>query len=205
MSDRKKVQKDYVEHFIDSDLYIPTRTIWIGPMDSEEYETNVLMAERAIKNIHILDSQSDEPITIIMINYGGEVTSGMAIYDAITICRSHVTMRVFGCANSMGSVILQAADKRLLAPSAEVMIHYGYEGHESDHPKIIERQRQRAKDFDKWMKDMYLERIREKKPRFKPSELEKMLDFNTYFTPEQAVEYGLADGVLEIYKGHKGE
>lgn len=199
---RNKLSRDDVEHFMENELYIPTRTIWIGPTDEEC--TNALMAERAIKNLHILDSKSDDDIEILMLNYGGEVTAGMAIYDAIQVCRSHVTIKVFGCASSMGSIILQAADKRLLSPNAELMIHYGSEWHDSNHPKIVKAARKRNDEYDAWMKSLYLKKIKQKKPEFTPSQLEKMLDFDTFFTPQRAIDYGLADGILEIFKGHKG-
>lgn len=193
----KKLNRDDVEHFIENDLYIPTRTIYIGPMDAEDVEVNAIMAERAIKNIHILDSKSDDPIDIILFSYGGDVTAGMAIYDAIRICRSFVTVKVFGCANSMGSIILQAADNRLMSRNSEMMIHYGEAGYASNHPKTIDNEHKRAKEYDVWMKNMYLAKIKEKKPRFQMKQLDKLLNFDSYFTPEKAIEYGLVDSIME--------
>jgi hypothetical protein len=52
-------------------------------MEMGESGTDAAMAERAIKNLHILDNASSEPITIITNNLGGSVFHGMAIYDAI--------------------------------------------------------------------------------------------------------------------------
>ena len=161
------------------------------------------MAERAIKNLHILDSQSDAPIEILMLNYGGEVIAGMAIYDAIMICSSFITIKVFGCASSMGSIILQAADKRLLAPNSEVMIHMGEAAYPGDHPENIDRQHKRAKEYDKWMIDMYWGRIKESKPRYKRKDVENLCQFDSIFTPEKAIKFGLADEIIEIFKGHK--
>lgn len=185
---------------MDKDLFLPTRTVYIGPVDAEECEVNSIMAERAIKNLHMLDSVSDDPITILMLNYGGEVTAGMAIYDAIRLCRSHVTIKVFGCANSMGSIILQAADRRLLAPHSEVMIHYGSTGYPADHPLNIRNQHKHAERFDKWMIDMYLKKIREKKPRFSKKQCEELVKFDQYMTPTEAIEYGLADEIIDTHK-----
>lgn len=199
----EKLSKDDIEHFMSNDLYIPTRTVYIGPCSEDDHETNAIMAERAIKNLHILDSKSDDPIEILMLNYGGEVTAGMAIYDAIQICQSHVTIKVFGCANSMGSIILQAADKRLLAPNAELMIHYGESGYESNHPKNIRAQVKRSDEFDKWMKEMYMDRmneVRDDDEAITMRKIDTLLNFDKYFTPEQAVEEGLADGIIETHK-----
>jgi ATP-dependent Clp protease protease subunit len=200
----KRLNKDEIEHFLDNDLYIPTRTVYIGPME-EDGDTNVLLAERAIKNIHILDSKSDEPIEILMINPGGNFDDGMAIYDAIQLCRSPITIKVFGYAYSMGAVILQAADKRILTPQAKLMIHYGTEGLDSDHPKIVKKWKQQYDKDSKWMKDLLLEKIREKKPDFKESQIDKMMDFDTILSAEEAVELGLVDEIMEPAKGHKQE
>lgn len=199
----KKLERDDVEHFMDNELYIPTRTIWIGPINVTDHETNSIMAERAIKNLHILDSINDDPIEILMLNFGGEVTAGMAIYDAIMLCRCHVTIKVFGCANSMGSIILQAADKRLLAPNAEVMIHMGETSYASNHPANIKAQHEAAERYDKWMIEMYLEKMKDKDPDMTLAKVRKMVLFDKILVPDKAVELGLADGVLEIYTGHR--
>jgi ATP-dependent Clp endopeptidase proteolytic subunit ClpP len=191
---KKKLNTDEIEHFIDNDLYVPTRTVYIGPT-TEDGETNILMAERAMKILHILDSKSADPIEVLMINPGGDFEAGLAIYDAIQLCRSPITVKIFGYAYSMGAVILQAADERILAPNARIMIH----------PKIIENWAKRYKKDSSWMKEVFLEKIREKNPDFKSDKLEKMLDFDTILSAEDAVNLGLADKVMEIAKGHKQE
>jgi len=200
----KKLDNTEVEHFIDNDLYIPTRTVYIGPT-GEDAETNVLMAERAIKILHILDSKSDEAIEVLMINPGGSFDDGMAIYDAIQLCRSPITIKVFGYAYSMAAVILQAADERLLAPNCKVMIHYGMDCAGMNHPKITKSWKKQQDKDSKWVKSLFLEKIREKHPEFSEARLEKMLDFDTILSPEEAVSLGLADRVMEAAKGHKQE
>lgn len=192
--------RDDIDKFFDCDIYLKTRTLWMGSAqqnDSEDKETGVdfKMAEKVIKGLHILDDKSGDPITIIMNNPGGDVVHGMAIYDAIKACRSHVTIKVFGHAMSMGSVILQAADDRVLAPNAEVMIHYGKQSI-SDHAKIAEKWIAFNRRFDKWMEDLYLTKIRASKPKFRRDRLKKMLDFDTIMTAREAVDLGLADKLL---------
>lgn len=194
-----RLNKDDIEHFIDNDLYVPTRTMYIGPMSMDGVEVNAMMAERAIKNLHILDSKNSEPIEIITLNYGGGVVEGLAIYDAIKLCRSKVIMKVFGCADSMGCVILQAADRRLLAPNAEIMLHYGTISHPTNHVKTVKSAQKQSDKYDKWMVDMYLERIREKEPDFTRSQLDKWMDFDKYMGAEEAIKYGLADAIIETH------
>lgn len=194
-----KFTKDDIDKFHDYSLYIPQRTIFMGSeefsMSEGESGTDGLMAERMIKNLIILESLNSNPITIIMNNIGGDEYHGLAIYDAIKACKSHVTIQVRGHAMSMGSIILQAADTRVMAANSRMMIHYGtwsFDGHAKTGQKW-------AKEFDKldeWMEQMYLDRIHEKVPSFPIQKLKKMLDHDTFFTAEESVRHGLADKVL---------
>lgn len=194
-----KFTRDDVDKFHDYSLYIPQRTIFMG---SEEFSiehgesgTDGLMAERVLKNLTILEALNQNPITIIMNNIGGDEYHGLAIYDAIKACKSHVTIRVHGHAMSMGSIILQAADVRIMAPNSRQMIHYGtwsFDGHAKTGQKW-------AKEFDKldsWMEQMYLFKIHEKIPNFPIQKLKKMLDHDTFLTPEESITLGLADKIL---------
>lgn len=196
----KRVNRDDIDKFHDYGIYIPKRTIYLGSVNvnaetDEEAGVDAHMAERVIKNLTILDAAQEDAIMIIMNNPGGDVVHGMAIYDAIKACRSHVTVKVYGYAMSMGSVILQAADVRIMAPNSSLMIHMGYFA-ASGHPKTVYRQTDEGKRQDKLVEQIYLDKIREKFPDFSPQRLKGMLDHDTFLTPKQAVEHGLADKVL---------
>lgn len=195
-----KVNRDDVDKFHDYSIYIPQRTIF---MASEEYSitdgesgTDGLMAERVIKNLSILEAMNSNPITIIMNNIGGDFYHGLAIYDAIKACKSHVTIKVFGHAMSMGSIIFQAADCRIMAPNSKIMVHYGdwsYSGHAKTGQMI-------AKEYDKldtWAENTLLAKIHEKQPSFPLKRLKKMLDHDTFLGAEESIKLGLADQVLK--------
>jgi len=109
-----------------------------------------------------------------------------------------VTVVVYGHAMSMGSWILQAADERVLAPNATVMIHRGYLPLNADigREQLAAMQREFER-LNALMEQTYLQRMREKKPKLTPSQLGRLLDRESYYTAEQAVEAGLADRVLE--------
>ncbi len=197
-----KLVRDDVDKFFDYEVYIPTRTIYMGSVENDqevgESGTDGAMAERVIKALHILDSSApagDKPITIIMNNPGGDEYHGMAIYDAIKGCNNHVTVIVYGHAMSMGSIILQAADERVMAPNARMMIHYGTWGIH-DHPKIVYKWAEEGKKFDSWMEQLYLAKIRVKHPTYPLKKVQAMCNFDTFLTPEEAVNLGLADRVL---------
>lgn len=195
-----KLIRDDVDRFLDYDIYIPTRTITIGTAsydeNGEETGTDFKMAERAIKNLHILDSQSDKPITIIMNNIGGWQGHGNAIFDAIRNCRSHVTIQATGHVQSMGSVIFQAADQRVMMPTAEFMMHYG-ELSQSGHPRSVEKWVERNKKYERWMEDLYLSRMQQVDPKMTRKKLQEMLNFDTILNAQETVNLGLADKILE--------
>ena len=68
------------------------------------------------------------PITIDINSPGGSVTEGLAIYDTIQRLRregTHVTTRALGYAASMGAILLQAGDVRVMDARAKLMLHEG--------------------------------------------------------------------------------
>lgn len=193
----KKNAKDSADHFHDYGIHIPTRTIYIGSEGSENGDENgvdYLMAERAVKNLYLLDSASNEPITVILNTLGGDVIHGMSIYDAIKESKSHVTIKATGYVMSMGSLILQSGDSRLLSPSALVMVHHGTEAQEG-HVKKVRSWVDFGRRHDKVLNQIYLDKIREKHPNFSLAKLDKLLDFDTILFASEAVELGLADGI----------
>lgn len=195
----KKFNSDDIDKFHDYGIYIPKRTIYIGSEnvseEGEEAGVDATMAARVIKNLTLLDTVKEEAITIILNNPGGDVNHGLAIYDAIKGCRSHITVKVYGYAMSMGSVILQAADNRVMAPNAVQMMHYG-EMAISKHQKTVYKHSDEAKRIDRWMERVYLEKIKEKHPKFTVQRLKAMLNFDHFMTAEESVKLGLADEVL---------
>jgi len=194
-----KLNRDDIDKFYDYDIDLPHRILYMGSVNvTEDLEgesgTDSQMAERVIKGLAILD-QKEEPITIIMNNVGGDHYHGMAIFDAIKCCKSHVTIKVFGHAFSMGSIILQAADERILAPNSRVMIHYGSDGGNMN-AKDLQARAKEGERLDKLVEDIYLQKIREKLPNYSREELRRILIVDTYMSPAEAVELGLADEIL---------
>lgn len=191
-----RINRDDVDKLYDYDLYIPSRTIYMGSVEAGENGdsgVDAIMAERVIKALHLLD-QKDEPITIITNNPGGDWYHGMAIFDAIKGCQSHVTIKVYGMAMSMGAVILQAADKRVMMPNARFMMHYGYMSFEG-HSKTFDKWGEENKVINRHMESILLEKIQEVKPTFTLKQLEDMLNHDTILSADETVALGLADEV----------
>jgi ATP-dependent Clp endopeptidase proteolytic subunit ClpP len=199
-----RINKESIDRFYDYDIHVETRTIYMGSVDNDpehgESGTDSNMAERVIKGLHILDSSApsgDKPITVLMNNPGGDVYHGAAIYDAIKACKNHVTIVVYGHAMSMGSIILQAADHRVMQPNSRMMVHYGTWGY-TDHPKIFQKWADESKKFMEWMDSVYMEKIKQKKPNYTRNQLKELCNFDTILTPEEAFELGLIDEILGV-------
>jgi len=197
----RRFVKEEVDRFHDYNLYASARTIYMGSEhysdDGGENGTDGLMAESFLKNITILESVSKDPITIVMNNIGGDVNHGLAIYDAVKACKATVTIKVFGNAASMGSVILQAASKRVMAPNAVQLIHYGTLNLDN-HAKIAYKYADESKRIDKWMEKLYLSKIQAKHPNYTLVELQKLLAHDTFLTAQESVRLGLADKILGV-------
>lgn len=198
----KKSLKDEIDHFFDKDIYTPSRTVYLGSasysITEGESGTDGAMAERLIKALHLLEAdapEGDKPIVIIMNNPGGDFYHGLAIYDAIKACKNHVTIKVFGQAMSMGAVILQAADHRILAPNARIMIHYGSMSL-TENSKTFIKWAEECKKTDSWMEELFLGKIRQKHPEYPLGKVKQMCSVDTILNPVESVNLGLADEIM---------
>lgn len=188
-----KINRDDIDKLYEYGIYIPTKTIITVGESNEELSSNLM------KGLHVLDSTNpDKPITIHLDNVGGDEYHGLAVYDSIKACSSRVIIIAKGHAMSMGSIIFQAADERIMAPNAKQMIHYGTPvlADGELHAKTQYKWTEECKKISVWMKAMYLARIREKHPDFKDKKLDEMLNFDTILSAEESVELGLADKIL---------
>lgn len=180
---------------------------YIGNTD-EDPGVEYRMATNFYKNIRILDTVSTEPIIVHMHSIGGNWADGMAIYDAILLCKSYVTIIAYGQAESMSSIILQAADRRVLTPNAHFMLHYGSLSISGDHlsahnaAKIDKKNTETMMDIytnkcinGKYYKEAYNSELTQDK--VKNFLKRKLKDGDWYLEANEAVYYGFADYVLD--------
>ncbi len=182
----------WVENSVDP----KSRTIYMSSVlvetDGKESGVDSYMAEYTIKGLHVLKkSSAKKPIRVLMNNIGGDWFHGMAIYDAIRSCGAPVDIEVFGCAMSMGAVILQAGRKRLLHPNSALMIHDGYSD-AADRPVQSARN---WSNYDERLRKRMYEIFAERSGR-EPKHWRRKCTHDTLMTPEESVKQGLADKVL---------
>ena len=168
------------------------------------------MSTTFIKNIRHLDSQKNEPILVHMHSIGGNWGDGMAIYDAIKLAKSHVTILVYGQAESMSSIILQAADNRIMMPNAYFMSHYGSSCASGSYLDTQNWSKFETVILDA-MLDIYTDRCKKGKffkEHYKSVTEDKVKNYirrklkcgDWYLTSHEAVYYGFADGVISSKK-----
>lgn len=172
-------------------IYEPSKTIiQFGEINSDS-------ADAFIANLHLADLIPGT-VSIKFSTGGGCVTSGLMMYDAIRAMKNYVRIICYGEVASMGTVILQAADERVMMPHSYLMTHYGVDSNPEDHP-FNNKALRRINDYlEKKCQKIYMDKIKEVKPRYTYSKMEKeLLLFDTYLTPDKVIGYGLADRVEE--------
>lgn len=156
-----------------------------GPVNEESCNT-------VIAQLLYLSSTDNRDINIYINSPGGSVVDGLGVIDTINFIPCDVTTTCVGMAASMGAVLLScgAKGKRLVLPHSRVMIHQvssGMQGVSKDLEIELE-QTLRCK------KDIYA--ILSENTGRPYEQIEKDCDRNFWLIGKEAVDYGLADKVL---------
>jgi ATP-dependent Clp protease protease subunit len=151
------------------------------------------VANAIIAQLLFLESdQPDQDIYLYINSPGGQVSSGMAIYDTMQYIKPDVQTICIGQAASMGALLLAAGakDKRFSLPHARIMIHQpsgGFQGQHSD----IEIQ---AKEISKIR--IILDGILATHCGQEPKKVRQDTERDNYMTGEEALKYGLIDKLI---------
>ncbi|NIP28913.1 MAG: ATP-dependent Clp protease proteolytic subunit [Phycisphaerae bacterium] len=126
---------------------------------------------------------------------GGSITAGLAIYDTMQFLRCDVATYCVGQAASMAAVLLAGGKtgKRFLLANNRILLHQ---------PLITGILEGPATDLDIEAKEILRLRTRlydilANHTGQKPEKVEKDCDRNLWFEPEEAINYGLADRILQ--------
>lgn len=160
-----------------------------GPV--EDIGANLIVAQMLF-----LESQdAEKPIKFYINSPGGVITAGMSIYDTMQFIKPEVHTIVMGQACSMGSFLAQAGavGHRYLLPNARHMIHQpsgGASGMASD----IEISYRELMYWKTRLTELYLHHNTANKIY---KDFERDMDRDTFLSAKEAVDYGLADSVVQ--------
>ena len=161
-----------------------------GPIDDN-------IASLICAQLLFLESENPKKEISFYINSpGGIVWSGLAIYDTMQYISPEIMTICIGQAASAGSLLLTAGSKdmRFSLPNSRIMVHQpsgGYQGQVTDieiHTNEIKKTKER------------LNQIYSKHTGKKIDEIEKVMERDRYFSPEEAIKFGLIDKIVESRK-----
>jgi len=164
------------------------------------------MANLIVAQLLFLESENPEKDISLFINSpGGSVTSGLSIYDTMQFIKPDVKTYVMGQAASMGSFLAMAgtAGKRYVLPESRTMIHRVSSGTRgtggSVHIQEMEmedniRHLEESKRINKRLTELYVKHNTAGKDY---DEMFETMKFDTFLSAEEAVEWGLADKVID--------
>ena len=173
------------------DIYsrlLKERVIFLtGPIDD-------VVANLVVAQLLFLEAENpDKDISLYINSPGGSVTAGLSIYDTMQFIKPDISTLCVGQAASMGAVLLAggAKGKRHALPNSRVLIHQvmgGFEGQASDieiHAQEILSIKERLNTILSFHTGRKIEKIA------------KDSDRDNFMSPEEAVDYGLIDSVME--------
>ncbi len=169
-------------------MLLRERIIFLGTPISDQV-ANVIVAQM----LHLNSQDPDRDINLYINSPGGQITSGLAIYDTMRMIKAPVSTIAVGMAASMGTILLTAGTKgkRYALPHATIHLHQplgGVQGQATD-IEIEAREILRMRDL--------LNQILKESTRLTDEEILRYTDRNFYMSAHQAVEIGVIDAVLE--------
>ena len=158
-------------------------------------DVNPTSASLVVAQLLFLESEDpDKEISLYINSPGGSITDGMAIVDTINYIKCPVSTICVGMAASMGAVLLASGEKgrRFATPNSEILIHQplisgGLSGQTTEikiHADHMVRTREKLNKLLSERTGQSLETI------------EKDTERDNYMSAEEALKYGLIDGIL---------
>lgn len=175
-------------------LLLRERIVMLG-MPINDQVANVIIAQL----LYLEREDPDKDISLYIHCPGGIISSGLAIYDTMQLIRPDVSTICVGLAASMGTLLLcsGAKGKRYALPNSTIHMHQAVGGAQGQASDIVIAAREIARQQD-LIKDIIVQHTGQS--------LDKVThdtDRDFYLNPEQAVDYGIVDEILNKPKDKK--
>lgn len=142
------------------------------------------------KVINALESANGDDVEVIINSGGGDVFAGSEIYTELKSYSGNVTTKVVGIAASAASVIAMAGKKVQISPTAQIMIHNVSSRAWGDH-RDMQHEADVLKNYNKSIANAYI-----LKSGMKEEELLELMNNETWFNAQQALENKLVDEIM---------
>lgn len=170
-----------------------------GPVD--DHSANLIVAQL----LHLESQDSEKDIHFYINSPGGLVTAGLSIYDVMQFVKPDVATYVMGQAASMGSFLAQAGTpgKRYVFPESRTMIHRVSSGTPGTRGSVhvqelqfedAKRSFEESQRINKRLTELY---VRHNSANKTYEEMFEAMKFDTFLSAKEAVQWGLADKVVE--------
>jgi ATP-dependent Clp protease protease subunit len=163
------------------------RVVFVGEA-IDDTVANLVVAQL----LHLEAEDPDKDIQMYVNSPGGVVYAGLAIYDTMQFVKPDVATICCGIAMSAGSLILAggAKGKRSSLPNSRILIHQpsgGFQGQATD----IQIHAKEALELRERLEEIYADHTGKTK-----EEISNDLERDRFFTPQQALDYGLIDHIV---------
>lgn len=163
-------------------------------------DVNHVTASLIIAQMLFLESEDpDKEISFYINSPGGSITDGMAIVDTMNYIKCPVSTICVGLAASMGSVLLTcgAKGKRFATPNSEILIHQpligggGLSGQTTEIKIHADHMVKTREKLNKLLSDRTGQSL---------ETIQRDTERDNYMTAEEALKYGLIDGIMDKRK-----
>ncbi len=165
-------------------------------------DVNPTSASLVVAQMLFLESEDpDREISLYINSPGGSITDGMAIVDTMNYIKCPVSTICVGMAASMGAVLLTSGTKgkRFATPNAEILIHQpligggGISGQTTEIKIHADHMVKTREKLNKLLSDRTGQSL---------EVIERDTERDNYMTAEEALKYGLIDGILDSRKSN---
>lgn len=179
----------YSTYGIEDEMLTKRKIFCVGEINAESVNSLILQL------MHLESQDADEEITLYINSIGGEVTSGLALYDVMNTISCPIRTVCTGIAASMGSILFAAGNKREMLPHSKIMIHDPLTSNISGNALHIQQLSDGLMDTRKTLASILAKHTGKTVKQI----LAKTAN-DCYFTAEQAIKFGLADSIVTSSK-----
>ncbi len=155
-------------------------------------EINFKTASSVVAKLLYLDSESQDDIKIFINSPGGEVSSGLMIYDTINLIKSDVQTISAGTSASMAAILLLAGTKgkRKILPNSKVMLHDVLGEAKGKYIDLITE----VNEINKTHNIIF--GIIKDHTNFTEEQIKEFLKKDLWLDSNEAIKYGIADKIV---------